>query len=56
MEDAETPEVEEVEPVAEYSLDLNNLPTVEHNWVKRGIKMSCEGASHPHHSHFLVGG
>lgn len=38
----------------EHAVDLNNLPKVEHNWIKRGIKVSCEGANHPHHSHFLV--
>jgi hypothetical protein len=37
-------------------IDLDNLPRQEHNWVRRGIKMSCEGAPHPHHSHFLTGG
>lgn len=35
-------------------IDLDNLPKQKHNWVQRGIKMSCEGAQHPHHSHFLV--
>lgn len=39
---------------AEYKLDLDNFPKHKHNWVQRGIKMSCEGANHPHHSHFLV--
>lgn len=39
---------------AEYAIDLDKLPEVKHNWVKRGIKVSCEGANHPHHSHFLV--
>lgn len=35
-------------------VDIDNLPKQQHNWVRRGIKMSCEGARHPHHSHFLV--
>ena len=39
---------------AEYIQDLDKLRTVQHNWVRRGIKVSCEGANHPHHSHFLV--
>jgi len=39
---------------AEHTIDISNLPRVEHNWVKRGIKVSCEGANHPHHSHFLL--
>lgn len=38
---------------AEFAVDLSNLPTVKHNWVRRGAKVSCEGAAHPHHSHFL---
>ena len=40
---------------AEYKLDLDSLQSVEHNWVKRGIKVNCEGASHPYHGHFLTG-
>jgi len=35
-------------------LDLDNLPTQTHNFVKRGIVISCEGAGHPNHRHFLV--
>lgn len=35
-------------------IDLDNLPKQTHNWVKRGVKLSCENAFHPHHSHFLV--
>jgi hypothetical protein len=42
------------EQSSEYSLDLGNLPKQKHNWVNRGIKVSCEGAGHPHHSHFLI--
>lgn len=38
---------------SEFALDLDNLPDVDHNWVRRGLKVSCEGAGHPHHSHFL---
>lgn len=45
----------ELESRSEYVADLNNMPRVEHNWVRRGIKISCEYALHPHHSHFLVG-
>lgn len=51
----EAPEpVASQEPEIEYSIDLDNLPTVKHKWISRGAKMSCEGADHPHHSHFLV--
>lgn len=39
---------------AEYKLDLDNLPRQKHNWVHRGIKVNCEGANHPFHSHFLI--
>lgn len=38
----------------EYAVDLNNLEKQKHNWVDRGLKISCEGAGHPHHSHFKV--
>ena len=37
----------------EFELDLDNLPPTKHNWVKRGIVMSCEGANHPSHRHFI---
>ena len=43
-----------LEKRSEHAVDLDNLPNVKHNWVKRGVKVSCEGADHPHHSHFLV--
>jgi hypothetical protein len=35
-------------------IDLDNIPKQKHVWVKRGIVMSCEGAQHPSHRHFLV--
>ncbi len=41
-------------PKPEYELDIAHLPKQEHSWVRRGIKLSCEGAAHPHHSHFLT--
>lgn len=46
--------VEEMQQSAEYTVDLDNLPKQKHNFVKRGIIMSCEGADHPSHRHFLV--
>jgi hypothetical protein len=45
---------EELEMMNEYELDLNNLPKVEHNWVRRGDVMSCENAGHAYHRHFLI--
>lgn len=39
---------------SEYSIDLNNLPKVEHIWVDRGAVMSCENANHPSHRHFKI--
>lgn len=50
MEEEEKDEV--IEP--EYELDLENLPKQDHNWVRRGLKVNCEGAAHPFHSHFLT--
>lgn len=44
------PEVEK----AEYTLDLNHIPKQIHRWIDRGLKISCEGAGHPHHSHFKI--
>lgn len=44
----------DMERRSEHTLDLNNLPTQKHYWVDRGLKLSCEGAGHPHHSHFKV--
>ena len=44
----------EMEKYSEYVQDLDNMPKSDHMWVKRGLKMSCEGAQHAHHSHFLV--
>jgi hypothetical protein len=41
-------------PPVEYSFDISKTREVKHNWVERGIKVSCEGADHPHHSHFLI--
>lgn len=46
--------IEEMDRKNEFIIDLDNLPKQQHNWIKRGIKISCEGANHPHHSHFLV--
>lgn len=37
----------------EYQVDISDIKQT-HNWVKRGIKVSCENAGHPHHSHFLI--
>lgn len=39
---------------AEYKLDLDNIPTQQHRWVKRGVVISCENAGHPNHRHFLT--
>ncbi len=43
---------EELKTQYEHTLDLNNLPKVNHNWVDRGTVLSCEGAGHPNHRHF----
>lgn len=46
--------IEQMSSRTEYAIDLDSLPKQKHNWVERGIKVSCEGANHPYHSHFLV--
>lgn len=34
---------------SEYFLDLDNLKPQQHNWIDRGVVVSCEGAAHPNH-------
>ncbi len=38
----------------ESTLDLENLPKVNHRWVDRGTILSCEGAGHPNHRHYKM--
>lgn len=38
----------------EFELDLDKAVIQGHNWVRRGIIVSCEGAGHPNHRHFLT--
>jgi len=42
------------ESKGEYTIDLDNLPKVRHRWIRRGVVVSCEGAGHPSHRHFLT--
>lgn len=44
---------EQMEATSEFVIDLDNLPRQKHNFVQRGIVISCEGADHPTHRHFL---
>lgn len=30
-------------------VELDNLPTQQHVWTDRGLKLTCEGANHPYH-------
>lgn len=56
MNEKTQPEIKKediIEPVPEYQVDLDKLEKQEHNWVQRGIVVSCEGAGHPNHRHFL---
>jgi len=55
-QEAMTPQeiAEKMANESEYSIDLNNLPSVNHIWVDRGAVVSCEGAGHPSHRHFKV--
>jgi hypothetical protein len=36
----------------DYLFELDKLEPQKHNWVDRGLKMSCENAGHPHHQAF----
>ena len=44
---------EELNMANEYEFDLDNIQPSEHKWVKRGCILSCEGAGHPSHRHFI---
>lgn len=51
------PEIQPPETVPENAprvINLDNLPKGKHNWVVRGDKVNCEGATHPFHEHFLI--
>jgi hypothetical protein len=45
--------LDEAKHINEYEIDFDNLPVVKHNWVKRGDIVSCEGAGHPNHRHYI---
>lgn len=34
---------------SDFMLEMDNLKPKTHNWVDRGMFMSCEGAGHPNH-------
>lgn len=33
----------------EFIADMDNLAPITHNWIDRGLKMTCERAGHPYH-------
>lgn len=35
---------------SDYVFDINKAQPVEHHWIDRGAKLTCEGAMHPSHS------
>ena len=43
---------EELVEKFEHQFDMDNLPKINHQWVDRGLFLSCEGAGHPNHRHF----
>jgi hypothetical protein len=44
---------EALQQQAEHVFDPATAEPVKHAWVQRGIKLSCEGAGHPHHQTWL---
>lgn len=44
---------DELKTQAEHVFDPDTVVPLNHNWIQRGIKMSCEGASHPPHQTWL---
>ena len=47
------PEAPEIPEVTE-GYDMDNPPSVSHNWVDRGLKVSCENAGHPQHESWKI--
>lgn len=45
-------EIEQSQAEFQHLIDLDKLIPSEHNWVDRGLVMSCEGGAHPHHQAF----
>jgi hypothetical protein len=41
--------IEKLRNRTEWLQDMDNLKPQSHNWVDRGLIISCEGAGHPHH-------
>lgn len=39
---------------SETVFDPETAEKPKHNWVDRGLVMSCEGAGHPNHRHFKI--
>lgn len=40
---------QEQQPAPKLQFDLNSVQPVQHVWVDRGLKLSCENAGHAHH-------
>lgn len=43
---------QELQSINEAIFDPDSLTPVVHNWIDRGLVMSCENAGHPNHRHF----
>lgn len=43
---------EELQSQVLSTFDMDNMPKPTHNWVDRGVVLSCEGANHPNHRHY----
>lgn len=41
--------IEHLKRRSEWLEDLDNLKPQTHNWIDRGIIISCENAGHPYH-------
>lgn len=50
-QDGMTPEQihDELKKRFEHVVDINNLPQQSHNWVDRGMVISCENGGHANH-------
>ena len=51
-EDLRSQIYDELKRTSEYAIDIDSFVPLTHNWVDRGLIMSCENAGHANHRHF----
>lgn len=46
--------INEARELNDIVFDMDGQKKVHHNWIDRGLKLSCEGAGHPQHEVFKL--